>query len=261
MEEKKVRYFGEPVTNFLIPVSDGFIAHVPAGHYQTLERAVEQQMMKRGIGEHHAKGLLKRRNARGNGRALFSVEEDNGSLRAAQEPLLLVMDVTMRSHFFHVTTHDGKGLVLSELSRSQRRDGAMVFRMADQMKTPDPFDGHDRALCQKRKGSSQSISRKGFSLSLQQSQGRPTSGAGIGLGVKSTVDRVFILLTADRTQGEGSHGRLVTIIGNVFDDGESRSTVSAVNEGIAVPKVAGREEFGQARITGRHIRRDQGKAH
>jgi hypothetical protein len=80
------------------------------------------------------------------------------------------------------------------------------------------------------------------------------------LGVKSTVDRVFILLTADRTQGEGSHGRLVTIIGNVFDDGESRSTVSAVNEGIAVPEVDGREQLGEARVTGSHIRRDQGKA-
>jgi hypothetical protein len=221
---------------------------------------MEQQVVKRRIGEHHAKGLLKRRNAWGNGRTLFPVEEDNGSLRAAQESLLLGIDVTMCFHFFHVTTHDRKGLVLSKLSGSQSGDGTRVFCIADQMKTPDPFDGHDRAFHEEVKGPVHGISRKGFSPSIHQSQGGPTSGAGIGLGVKSTVDRVFILLTADRAQGEGSHGRLVTIIGNVFDDSESRSTVSAVNERIAVPKAAGREEFGQARITGRHIRRDQGKA-
>jgi len=217
-------------------------------------------MMKRGIGEHHAQGLLKRRNAWGKRRTFFPVEDDNGSLRTAQEPLLLILDVTVRLHFFHVAAHDGKGLVLSELSGSQGRDGAMVFSAANQMKTPDPFDRHDRALQEEVKGPVQSISRKGFSLSIHQSQGRPASRAGIGLGVKPTVHRILIFPTADRAHGERIHGCLVTIIGNVFDDGESRAAESAVDEGIAVPEVAGGEEFCQARITGGHIGRDEGKS-
>jgi len=91
-------------------------------------------------------------------------------------------------------------------------------------------------------------------------QGRAASRTGIGLGVKSTIDRVFILFSADRAQGEGSHGRFVAIIGNVFDDGESRAAKRAVNEGVAVPEVEGRKKLCQARLTGGHVRRDQGKA-
>ena len=136
----------------------------------------------------------------------------------------------------------------------------MVFRVANQMKTSEPFDRHDRALQQKAKGSAQSIPRKGFSLSIRQSQGWTASRAGIGLGVKPAVHRVLVLLAADRAHGEGNHRRLVSIIGNIFDDGESRATQSAVDEGIAVPEVAGGEKLSQAGITGGDIRRDQGKA-
>lgn len=136
----------------------------------------------------------------------------------------------------------------------------MVFRVADQMKPSDAFDRDDRALKQEVKDSVQSISMKDFSLSIHQSQGWTASRAGIGLGVEPSINRILILLAADRAHGEGSHGRLVAIIGNVFDDGESRATMRAVDEGIPVAEIAGREELCQARITSGHIRRDQGKA-
>jgi len=116
MEEKKIRNFRETVAGFFIFISDRFIAHIPTRHHQAFERAGEQQMMKGGIREHDAQGLLKRRNAWGNGRILFPVEEDNRSFRAAQEALLLFTDVNVRSHFLKVPAHDGKGLVLPELS-------------------------------------------------------------------------------------------------------------------------------------------------
>jgi hypothetical protein len=136
----------------------------------------------------------------------------------------------------------------------------MVLRVANQMKPSNPFDCNDKALEQQVKGSVQGVSRQGFSLSIHQLQGRPASRAGIGLGMESSVNRIFILLAADRAQGEGSHGRLVAIIRDVLDDGEPRPAESAVDEGIAVPEVAGREKLCPARIAGGHIRRDEGKA-
>ena len=136
----------------------------------------------------------------------------------------------------------------------------MVFCVANEMKTSDPFDSNDRAPRQKVKGSVQSISRKDFSLSIHQSQGWTASRAGVGLGMEPSINRILILPAADRAHGEGSHGRLVPIIGNVFDDGEPRATMRAVDERIAVAEIAGREELCQARITGGHVRRDQGKA-
>ena len=136
----------------------------------------------------------------------------------------------------------------------------MVFRVANQMKPSDAFDRDDRALKQEVKGLVESVSTKGFSLSINQAQGWPASRAGIGLSMEPSINWALIFLAADRAHGEGNHGRLVAIIRNVLDDGESRATESAVDEGIAIPEVAGREKLRQARIAGGHIRRDQGEA-
>jgi len=56
----------------------------------------------------------------------------------------------------------------------------MVFCIANQMKPSDPFDRHDRALKHKVKGLVQSLSRKGFSLSIHQMQEGPQAGHALG---------------------------------------------------------------------------------
>jgi hypothetical protein len=260
MEEKEVGNSGESLKGLFALESDRFIAHVSACHHEAFERAVEQQMMQRGIGKHHPQGLLKRRNGRSNGGVFFPVEENDRPFRAAQERLFFFMDMAVRSYLLEIPAHDGKGLVLPELAGSQGRDGTVVFCVANQMKTPDPFDSHDRASHQKVKGSAQGISRNDFSPSIHQPQGGAASRAGIGLGVKPAVGRVLILPAADRAHRKGSHGCLGTVIRDVSDDSESRAAERAVDERIAVSEVAGREELRQAFITRSHIRRDQGKS-
>jgi hypothetical protein len=54
------------------------------------------------------------------------------------------------------------------------------------------------------------------------------------------------------------HSGLVAIIGNILDDGETWTTVGAVDEGIAVAAIRGIKEFAQAVVTGGSIRRDEG---
>jgi hypothetical protein len=127
------------------------------------------------------------------------------------------------------------------------------------MKPSDPLDCHDEAPPQKSQGFVQSLSGAPLAITIHQSQGRAARRAGIGLGVESPVRRVFILPAAHRAHGEGGHGRLVPVIGDVFDNGEPGAAESAVDEGIAVTEVPGIEEFCQARFAGRHIRGDQGK--
>src|SRR6266581_1342709 len=87
-------------------------------------------------------------------------------------------------------------------------------------------------------------------------QARPARRAGIGLGVKATIRRVFVLGAARSAHGEGRHGGERPVVRDGSDDGVARSAVGAVNEGIAIAAVPGVEQFLQALLADVTIRGD-----
>jgi len=80
---------------------------------------------------------------------------------------------------------------------------------------------------------------------------------GVGLGVEAPVGRIVVLGLAGLAHPEIPHGRPRTVIGDIFDDGEPRSAVRAVDEGISVPPVPGIEQLGEAVLAGGMIRRQK----
>ena len=74
--------------------------------------------------------------------------------------------------------------------------------------------------------------------------------------METSVGRVFVFAFAVGAQLESRHRGEWTVIGNVLNDGEARSAVGAVNEGIVIASVSGVEEFAQAVIADSDIRRD-----
>src|SRR5579859_2399057 len=83
-------------------------------------------------------------------------------------------------------------------------------------------------------------------------------GAGIGLGVEAAIARVIKLTLADRAHGKGTHGGLVTIIGNILNDSKARAAVRTVHEGIQIPPIGRIKQFSQAIVAGGGIGRNQG---
>lgn len=82
----------------------------------------------------------------------------------------------------------------------------------------------------------------------------PALRAGIGLSVETAVVRIIILLLTGRTHGEGGHGGFYPIIGDILDDGETGTTVGAIDEGVEVASVFRVHEFPQTILTRGDIR-------
>jgi hypothetical protein len=70
--------------------------------------------------------------------------------------------------------------------------------------------------------------------------------AGHRLGVEAPIQRIFVFGAAVVTEREIRHGGVWTVVGNVLDDGEARSAIGAVDEGIEVAPVIRIEQFALA---------------
>ena len=109
----------------------------------------------------------------------------------------------------------------------------MVAGVHGQMKTPQPLDGNNRSPLQK--GDSLfngSLACEGEAMAVVERDARTTVPTGIGLSMKATVCRVFVLRATDRTHFEFLHGGHGTVIGYVHDNGIARTAVRTINEGI-----------------------------
>ena len=82
---------------------------------------------------------------------------------------------------------------------------------------------------------------------------RPAIKAGIGLCVKTPVERVGILRGAPGTHGKTIHRGSRSVIRQRSDDGKARPAVGAVDKGVVVASVGGIEQLAQAIVTGGDI--------
>ena len=88
---------------------------------------------------------------------------------------------------------------------------------------------------------------------------RTANRAGRWLGVKAAVERIIVFRLAVWTHFKTGHGGLWAVIGNIADDGESRSAIGAVDEWVTVASIGRVEEFAAAVRADGHIRRNGNK--
>ena len=82
---------------------------------------------------------------------------------------------------------------------------------------------------------------------------RPTRGARDRLSVEAPIVWVVVFRTASRAEGERRHRGPRAVVRRSSNDGETRSAVGAVQEGITVTPIGRVEEFGKAVRAGRGI--------
>src|SRR5262245_37867786 len=92
---------------------------------------------------------------------------------------------------------------------------------------------------------------------IQQVNSRTALRTSIGLSVKAAIGRVMKFPRAVAAHFKGRHGGSLAIIGNVLDDGESRTTVGAVNKRIAISPIRWIEKLDETVVAGGCIRGDQ----
>ncbi len=136
----------------------------------------------------------------------------------------------------------------------------LVFCIAGEMKPSQPLDSHDIPPHEKIQGLFNWRPGDLPSPSVYQPEGGATGGASIGLGVKTPIGRIIVLLLAVRTHSKRSHRGLFTVVWDVFDDGKSRPTERAVDKGITISEVVRGTKLREAGLASGEIGRDQNKS-
>ena len=241
--------------------ADGLVAHVAAGHHQGGKPLVHEQMVQRGVGQHHpqhpvARGHRGRHPAAGQGRG-----QHDGPLPAYERLLGGRLQVHQLLGRLQVRNHHRQGLLLAVLAGAQAGHGLLVQGVGRQVEPAQALDGHHLAAPERLGRRPHRVIAGNLAPSrVGQPEPGPAHRAGVGLGVEAAVTRVVVLPLAVGAHGEGGHGGQGPVVGHVLDDGVARAAVGAVDEGIAKAAVARVAHFGQAGLAHRGVRADQGPA-
>ena len=266
---------------------DGLFAQVSAGHDKRVNAVRrgcgEQQMLKRGVGEHDAKlGQVARdgwREFEGVGGAVGVVagcaatQQHNGTNTAGQQVALNAIDMTQALGVGKAAHHNGERLIAATLATAQLAHRLFVGGIAGQVESAQTLDGDDAAASQQLDAAfddgiaglargADGWCRVGTrwhntAIRLAPRNMRSAIKAGIGLRVKTPVERIGILRGTLGAHGKTVHRGSRSIVRQRADDGKARSTVGAVDKGIMKASVGGVEQLAQAVIARSDVGRDE----
>ena len=243
--QHRIGQTGDPI-QILLAVDDRRAALVGRGHHQRDgPESVEQQMVHRRVGQHHAEVGQSWRHRIADGSTSSGYQHD-GCRRIGQHDCSRVIDVSDQSSGVEIGHHHRIRLCGPVFSITQRCHRSCVIGSARQVITANTLD-RNYFLGQ------QSI-RHGLDRPRQPGSAIRTRDR---LGVKATINRIVILPRTGRTHRKVRHRQGGPVVGQIGDDGVTRSAVGARNERTAETAVGRVSHLAQAIRTGRNIRRHQ----
>jgi hypothetical protein len=144
--------------------------------------------------------------------------------------------------------HDSQGFGRAPFAFSKPFYGQTIGGITGEVKSSQTFESDDRSRSKEIGTLLYRFRIPGFPVRrgerillfyrcLGQPDPRTADGTGIGLGMKAAVRGIVIFRLTGRAHLERGHGGEGPVIRNVFDNGEPRATVRAVDEGIAIPPI------------------------
>ena len=210
---------------------------------------VEQQMMHRRIGQHHAemREAGRDRQARARRRDPASARSARSADASNARSALGRLGDTMPSDAA-LATMTANGLASRALRRRSAATAASFARVAHQMKAADPLQRDDSAGAQQpRRSSSIAWLRRG-----------PQCGQAIGSAWKRRFAGSRIVARTGRAHGETRHRRSAAGHRAAARDGVARAAMGAVDEGIEMKAARRIEQFVEAVLAGRGVGGDAG---
>jgi len=161
-------------------------------------------------------------------------------------------------HRFKIWHHYRQRLASPMLAPAEKAHRIPVRGIATQVKSSQSAQGANLTFAKSTDGLPHNIvHRYRPTRSINHGIVGTTDCACIGLSVKSAVERVPVLRIASGAKRKGLHGRHWPVVGHVFDNRESRSTIRAVDEWISVPPVTAVKELPSTIVAGGDIWRHQ----
>ena len=139
---------------------------------------------------------------------------------------------------------------------AQSAHSRVISRIDEKLETAHAFqrDNFPSANAVRRGGKS---ARLGTSVFIEKLQARAAGGTGVRLGVETPVGGIVVFRLAVRAHREAAHRGIRAVVGQRFDDAETRAAIRAVGERVAVAAIPRIENFAQAIGAGRDVRENE----
>lgn len=176
-----------------------------------------------------------------------------------QQGLFIRSELAENMGCIEIPDHDGQRLAVAMLAIAQTADSCFIGRVDGEVETTNALDRENLPSKQALDCLGNGIGT--FDLAADRGlkpDVRSASPAGIWLSVETAVERIVVFSLTLGTHREDGHRCLRTVVRDAASDGETRPTVGAIQEWVAVPAVAGVEEFAKAIGAGSGIGRDAG---
>ena len=200
VQQEEVRDRPEACERLVVLVGDRLVGHVAARHHERGTGVREQQVVKRGVGEHQAELAGAGSDRWRDGRACTARRQHDRPLGAQQQLPLVGLEHGEAGGLVEVAHHQGERLLFAVLARAQRRHGVLVVRPAGEVKPADALDRHDRARRQAPapppRPHRPPAGGQGLPVAVDQRRHGPAIRACDRLRVKPAIARVLVFRTA-----------------------------------------------------------------
>lgn len=274
VKEEGIGDAGEALQRHMVSDDQRLAAGVGAGHHQHQRlrlrepgepvgpagRLVEQQVLQRRMGQHHAQPGESRRHAVQLlvDDALLAQQHD-GALRRREQDLCAAADIAPLRRRHRVGDHHREGLLLALLAVAQPRHRLGITRVTGEMEAAQALDGDDLAAQHARHRSGNRVyARHRHALRIEQHQAGAAIRTGVGLGVEAAMLRRLVLAQTGRALRERRHAGGGAVVGQRARQRVARAALGAVDEGVTVAPVRGVEKLRQAVGAHRRVVADGG---
>src|SRR4030095_13474350 len=215
-------------------------------------------MVQRRIGQHQPKMSVSGSDRFGDLNIFALAQEDNRTRTRAQQRFVFFSDEAELPDGSEIRSHDGKRLILPMFPRPKTPHGITIKSITGKVVSAESLNRQDHSSPQQPRGAGDRVAYKDLVPSgIQKANSRAALRASIRLSMKAAIGRVVEFALAVVTHFKTGHGRALAIVGNVLDNGKSRTAIGAVNKRIAIAPIRGIEKLSEQVVTGGRVRRNQ----
>ena len=257
VQQEEIRDPGQPRPRVVVVVGDRLIGAVAAGQHHRTGQPADQQMVQRGVRQHHPELARARRHRPRDRGAGQPRQQHDRPPSAGQQRLGGLIDRTKPPGRRDVGRHQRERLVLAALALPQGRRGRLAERVDREVIAAEALDREHPALGQQRRRRDDRIPGPFRPGGVEQPQPGAAGRAAYRLSVEPPVGRIGVLGRAVGAQPEPRHRGQRPVVGDVAHDREPGTAVRAVDERVAEPAVSPIGQLGQAVGAGSGVGRHQ----
>src|SRR6266566_3712215 len=189
----------------------------------------------------------------------FPLKQNNRPLNRHQGSVFLGTYFAEFFSYLNTRHHDREWLFDAPFALAEKRDRSGIRSVSGKMESSQAFHGNNQPGLERGCALGYRVAGiNDFTVSVPKLQLRAAIPARVRLSMKAAIQRIVVFGLACSTHREKCHRSARPVVRNIADDGESRATIRAIDEGIAKPPIARFEQLAQTIVASGHVGRDQG---